>query len=87
MKARWIILSLAGAAVIAAWSAVAITYFFFEPTIVVWTAVVTVAALSLEGFFWVGAGVLGWSFLAGRRATLLRWKQRLFGNKSQTSTD
>jgi len=79
MKARWIILILAGAVVIAAWSAVAITYFFFEPSIAVWTAVVTVAALSLEGFFWVGAGVLGWSFLAGRRAALSRLKQRLFG--------
>jgi predicted secreted protein len=79
MKARWLILSLAGLVVIAAWSAVAITYFFFDPTIVVWTAVVTVAAVSLEGFFWVAAGVLGWSFLAGRRATLQRWKERLFG--------
>jgi hypothetical protein len=79
MKARWIILILAGAIMIAAWAAVAITYFFFEPSIMVWTAVVTVAAFSLEGFFWVGAGVLGWSFLAGRRATLARLKQRFFG--------
>jgi hypothetical protein len=79
MKARWIILILAGLVVIAAWAAVAITYFFFEPSIVVWTAVVTIAAISLEGFFWVGAGVLGWSFLAGRRAALTRLKQRFFG--------
>jgi hypothetical protein len=79
MKARWIILILAGLVVIAAWAAVAITYFFFEPSIVVWTAVVTIAAFSLEGFFWVGAGVLGWSFLAGRRAALTRLKQRFFG--------
>ncbi|MGD9981147.1 MAG: hypothetical protein AB7H66_07720 [Hyphomonadaceae bacterium] len=82
MKARWIILGVAGLAVIAAWAAVAITYFFFDPSIVVWTAVVTVAAFSTEGFLWVAAGVLGWSILAGRRATLQRWKQRLFGGKA-----
>ena len=87
MKARWIILSLAGLVVVAAWSAVAITYFFFDPTIVVWTAVVTVAAVSLEGFFWVAAGVLGWSFLAGRRAALWRLKQRLFGGKAQNGAE
>jgi hypothetical protein len=87
MKARWIILGVAGLVVVAAWSAVAITYFFFDPSLVVWTAVVTVAALSLEGFFWVAAGVLGWSFLAGRRATLQRWKQRLFGPKAPNGAD
>ncbi len=79
MKLRWIILSLAGALVVACWAAVAIGYFFFEPSLAVWTGLVTAAALSLEGFFWVGAGVLGWSFLAGRRETLLRLKQRFFG--------
>lgn len=79
MKTRWLVLTLAGLVVIAAWSAVAIAYFFFDPTIVVWTALVTVAAFSLEGFFWVGAGVLGWSFLSGRRAALQRLKQRFFG--------
>ena len=42
---------------------------------------VTVAALSLEGFFWVAAGVLCWSFLAGRRAALGRLKARLFGKR------
>jgi hypothetical protein len=83
MKTRWTILGIAGLIVVAAWSAVAITYFFFDPTIVVWTAVVTVAAVSLEGFFWVAAGVLGWSFLAGRRAALSRLKQRFFGGKPQ----
>jgi hypothetical protein len=87
MKARWIILGVAGLVVVAAWSAVAITYFFFDPSLVVWTAVVTVAAFSLEGFFWVAAGVLGWSFLAGRRATLQRWKQRLFGPKAPNGAD
>lgn len=87
MKARWLILGLAGLVVVAAWSAVAITYFFFDPTIVVWTAVVTIAAISLEAFFWVAAGVLGWSFLAGRRATLTRWKQRLFGGRTQNGAE
>jgi hypothetical protein len=87
MQARWLILIVAGLIVVAAWSAVAITYFFFDPTIVVWTAVVTVAAFSLEGFFWVAAGVLGWSFLAGRRATLARLKQRFFGGKAQNGAD
>jgi hypothetical protein len=79
MKARWIILLVAGLAVIAAWAAVALAYFFFDPSIVVWTALVTVGAFSLEGFLWVCAGVLGWSFLAGRRASLERLKQRFFG--------
>lgn len=87
MKPRWIILALAGLVVIAAWSAVAITYFFFDPTIVVWTAVVTIAAVSLEAFFWIAAGILGWSFLAGRRATLERWKQRFFGVKTPNTTE
>jgi len=79
MKARWIILVAAGLIVVAAWAAVAVAYFFFDPSLALWTALVTAAALSLEGFFWVGAGVLGWSFLAGRRAALQRLKQRFFG--------
>jgi len=79
MKARWIILLAAGLVVVAAWTAVAVAYFFFEPTLPVWTALVTVGAFSLEGFLWVAAGVLGWSFLAGRRATLQRLRQRFFG--------
>lgn len=87
MKARWIILIVAGLIVVAAWAAVAVTYFFFDPTIVVWTAVVTAAAFSLEGFFWVAAGVLGWSFLAGRRAALNRLKQRFFGGKPQNTAE
>jgi len=49
MKVRWIILTLAVAIVIAAWTAVAVAHFFFEPSIVVWTALVTAAAFSLEG--------------------------------------
>jgi hypothetical protein len=83
MKMRWLLLILAGLVVVAAWSAVAITYFFFDPNIALWTAVVTVAAFSLEGFFWVAAGVLGWSFLAGRRAVLVKWKRRLFGGRAE----
>lgn len=79
MKARRIVLSIAGAVVVAAWSAVAAAYFFFDPSLAVWTGLVTAAAISLEAFFWVGAGVIGWSFLAGRRAALERLRRRFFG--------
>lgn len=82
MKARWIILLVAGLVVVAAWSALGIAYFFFDPSLVVWTALVTVAAFSIEGLFWVAAGVLGWSILAGRRAALQRLKRRLFGGRA-----
>jgi len=81
MKLRWLIVAAAGLVVLAAWSAVAITYFFFHPSLALWTAVVTVAALSLEGFFWVCAGVLGWSFLAGRRQMLARLRARFFARR------
>jgi hypothetical protein len=81
MKVKWIILGVAGALVVAAWAGVAIAYVFFEPSLSVWTVLVTVAALALEGFFWVGAGVLGWSFLSGRRAMLERLRRRFFGRR------
>lgn len=80
MKVRWLILGLAGLVVAAAWAAVAIAYFFFEPSLALWAGLVTAAALSLEAFFWIGAGVLGWSFLAGRREMLSRLKRRMFGS-------
>lgn len=79
MKMRWLILCAAGAVVVAAWAAVAISYFFFHPSIAVWTLLVTIGAFSLEGFMWVCAGVLGFSFLAKRKATLERLRQRFFG--------
>ncbi|MEZ5956920.1 MAG: hypothetical protein R3C27_06885 [Hyphomonadaceae bacterium] len=85
MKARWIILGLAGLVLVGAWSAVAITYFFLDPTIVTWGAVVTFAALATEGFFWVAAGAFGWGFLAKRRAALARFRDRFFGKRQQTS--
>lgn len=85
MKARWIILTLAGFILVGAWAAVAIAYFFFDPTIVVWTGFVTVAALATEGFFWVAAGVFGWGFLAKRRAALGRLRDRFFGKRQQIS--
>jgi len=85
MKARWIILAIAGLIAIGAWAAVAVTYFFFEPTIVVWTAVVTVAAFATEGLLWVAAGVFGWGFLAKRRAALGRFRDRFFGKRQQIS--
>ncbi len=81
MKVRWIILSLAIAIVVAAWAALAIAYFFFEPSLAVWTVMVTVAAFSLEGLLWVSAGVFGWGFLAKRRAALGRFRDRLFGRR------
>lgn len=85
MKARWIILTMAIVIALGAWAAVAITYFFFDPTIVVWTAVVTVAAFATEGLLWVAAGVFGWGFLAKRRAALGRLRDRFFGKRQQTS--
>lgn len=78
MKMRWIILSAAGVIVIACWMAMGIG-FFVRPEQPVWIALVTAAALSLEGFFWAAAGVLGWSFLAGRRRMLGRLRDRVFG--------
>lgn len=82
MRIRWIILIAAGLVVVAAWTALGVAYFFFEPSLALWTGLVTAAALSLEGFFWLGAGVLGWSFLAGRKAMLERLKHRLFGERT-----
>ncbi len=85
MKTKWMLLGLAGAAVAASWSAAAIGFFFFDPDLATWTALITAAALSLEVVFWVGAGVLGWSFLAGRRAALGRLRERLFARKASKS--
>lgn len=79
MKKRWWILWAAGLWVVAVWGAVVVAHVWFKPTLAVWTAMVTVGAFSLEGFFWVAAGVAGWSFLEGRRQTLLRLRKRLFG--------
>jgi hypothetical protein len=81
MKLRWLIVAAAALVVIAAWGAVAITYFFLHPSLALWTMVVTIAALCLEGFFWVCAGVLGWSFLAGRRQMLARLRDRFFARR------
>lgn len=80
MKTRWIILAVAGAVVIAAWATLGYAY-FNRPSLPVWAGIVTVAALSLEGFLWVAAGVFGWGFLAKRRAALGRFKDRLFGKR------
>ncbi len=87
MKVKWLILAAAGALVVAAWAAVAISYFFFEPSIAVWTALVTVGALLLEGFMWVAAGVLGWSVLAGRRAALGRLRDRLVNRRDRPTAE
>lgn len=82
MKARWVILAIAGAIVVIAWTALGIAY-FNRPDMPIWIAIVTAAALSLEGFFWVAAGVFGWGFLSKRRTALARFRDRLFGRKSQ----
>lgn len=81
MRMRWVIVAAAGLIALAAWSAVAFTYFFLHPSLALFTAVATVAALSLEGFFWVCAAVLGWSFLAGRRQMLMRLRDRFFASR------
>ncbi len=79
MKPRWVILGVAGALVLLALAVLGVAYFWFEPSLALWTALVTAAAIALEGFFWVAAGVLGWAFLAGRRAMLERLRRRFFG--------
>ncbi|MFT3727403.1 MAG: hypothetical protein QM759_06250 [Terricaulis sp.] len=79
MKVKWLILTLAGLVIVASWAAMAVTYFFFHPTLPLWTAEATVAALATEGFLWVCAGVLGFSFLAKRRQMLSNLRRRLFG--------
>jgi hypothetical protein len=82
MKLRWIILAVAGAILIAAWTAVAIAY-FNRPSTAIWVAVVTVAAFATEGVLWVAAGVFGWGFLAKRREALGRLRDRVFGKRNQ----
>lgn len=86
MKLRWIILIAAGAIVIAAWASLAIGY-FYRPSLPVWAAMVTAAALSLEGFLWVAAGVFGWGFLAKRRAALGRLGARLLGKRGESASE
>jgi hypothetical protein len=80
--ARRLILGAAVAFAVLAWAAVGVTY-FMQPSLAVWTIVVTVAAISLEVLLWTAAGVFGWSFLAKRRATLQRW----FGKRGQDRSD
>ncbi|ANP45402.1 hypothetical protein [Candidatus Viadribacter manganicus] len=82
MKLRWIILAGAGAVVIAAWSALAIGY-FYRPSMPVWVAIVTTTAFATEGFLWLAAGVFGWGFLAKRRAALARLRDRFFAKRDQ----
>lgn len=73
MKVKWIILIAAGAIAAACWGVFGFAFFNRPEDRTVWIAIVTAAAVSLEAFFWVGAGVLGWSFLEGRRKLLRRW--------------
>lgn len=71
---------------IGACTAVGVAY-FMRPSFAVWVGVLTVAAISLEVLFWTAAGVFGWSFLAKRRATLDRLRERLFGAKRDARAD
>ena len=90
MKTKWLILTLAGLVVVTAWATMVVSYFFFQPTLPLWTAQATVAALATEGFMWVCAGVLGFSFLAKRRQMLSNLRRRLFGaalNKDAANKD
>lgn len=87
MKARWWIIAAAGLVVVAIWVGIAAARIFFEPSTALWVGMVTAGALALEGFFWVCAGVLGWSFLAGRRATLQRLRQRFFGGRDKPARE
>ena len=79
---RRLLLGVALLFAIASWAAVGVAY-FMRPSLAVWAGVVTVAAISLEVLFWTAAGVFGWSFLAKRREALARWRQRLFGNRTE----
>lgn len=78
---RWFILGVAVAFAALSCIAVGVAY-VMKPGLAVWAGVVTVAAVSLEVLFWTAAGVFGWGFLAKRRATLDRWRQRLFPKRN-----
>lgn len=77
-KVRWLILGAAVLFAVGAWAAVVIGY-FMKPSLPVWAGLVTVAAVSLEVLMWSAAGVFAWGFLEKRRASLARWRDRLFG--------
>lgn len=79
---RRLLLGVALVFAIASWTAVGVAY-FMRPSLAVWAGVVTLGAISLEVLFWTAAGVFGWSFLAKRRETLSRWRQRLFGRRAE----
>lgn len=81
VKVRWLILGAAFVFALAACAAVGVAY-FIRPGIAVWAGLLTLAAISLEVLFWTAAGVFGWGFLAKRRATIDRWRRRLFGTRA-----
>ncbi|GIK50784.1 MAG: hypothetical protein BroJett013_34810 [Alphaproteobacteria bacterium] len=84
MKLRWVLLGAAAVFAAAAWAALGVGY-VLRPSLAVWAGLVGLAALSLEVLFWTAAGVFGWSFLAKRRASLARLRQRLFGRRADSS--
>ena len=79
---RRLLLGVALVFAIVSWTAVGVAY-VMKPSFAVWAGVVTLGAISLEVLFWTAAGVFGWSFLAKRRETLARWRQRLFGRRTE----
>ncbi|HYD72972.1 MAG TPA: hypothetical protein VEF55_07520 [Candidatus Binatia bacterium] len=79
---RRLLLGVALVFAIVSWTAVGVAY-VMKPSFAVWAGVVTLGAISLEVLFWTAAGVFGWSFLAKRRETLARWRQRLFGPRTE----
>jgi hypothetical protein len=74
MRLKPLILTAAGLSVVAAWTAVAVSY-FLGAKIVAWTIVVTIAALTTEAAFWVAAAVLGVTVIQARHE-IWRWLTR-----------
>ncbi len=85
-RMRLFILGAAIVFALAACAALGVGY-FMRPSLAVWAGLVTLAAISLEVLFWTAAGVFGWSVLAKRRATIDRWRQRLFGKRDAREDD
>jgi hypothetical protein len=83
MKFHWVVLVAAMGVAAACWAGVAIG-FFMKPSLAVWTAIVTAAAVSSEALLWVAAGVFGWAFLDKRRAALARLRDRLFARRNDS---
>ena len=60
--------------VVVVWAGAAAALILFEPSLVQWTLIVTVAAVATEGAMWVGAVLLGIEAIRRVRARL--WMRR-----------